>query len=78
MGKADKLKELVKEAEDLEAKLRIFYEFLDGTVAVSNDVDDVVCQMEFALPYLNERIKAAGSLADKLNSLSKRQEGGNV
>lgn len=72
MAKMDKYQELANEAEDLEAKLMVFYEFLDGTVAVSNDVDDVVCQMEFALPYLSERIKTARDLAEKLRNLNGR------
>lgn len=67
MGKVDKVKELADEAADLEAKLQIFYNVLDGMIAMSgSDINEMIEQLDVALPYLAERIKTAGAIAERL------------
>ncbi len=69
MGKADKVNELLGEAMTLEDQLKIFYNVLDGVIARGGD-DKMIEELDVIMPYLSERIKAAGSLADKLQELN--------
>ncbi len=72
MSKANTLHDLMNEAADLEARLKAFYDFLDGVISQSgNDVGELLNQLDVAMPYLSERIRAAGELKEKIGCIGK-------
>ncbi len=71
MSKTDKLNELLGEAMKLEDQLKIFYNVLDDVIARGGD-DKMIEELDVIMPYLSERIKAAGELAEKLEKLNGR------